>query len=108
MPAPIWRSPFELQIRPNKNDTEKSDESSSRKSCRQPPVYTDFPDPQDRDGAVVATVEAAALKNLDRVMISGKHYSGAHLSLPMVAGVDGVARLDDGRLVYANVRPPTG
>ena len=73
-----------------------------------PPVYTDFPDPQAGHGAVVATVEAAALKNLDRVMISGKHYSGAHLSLPMIAGVDGVARLDDGRLVYANVRPPNG
>ena len=29
-------------------------------------------------------------------MVSGKHYSGAHLPLPIVAGVDGVARLDDG------------
>ena len=78
------------------------------KALGTPPVYADFPDPQDRDGAVVATVEAAALKNLDRVMVSGKHYSGAHLPLPMVAGVDGVARLDDGRLVYANARPPYG
>jgi NADPH:quinone reductase-like Zn-dependent oxidoreductase len=26
----------------------------------------------------------------------------------MVAGVDGIARLDDGRLVYANARPPYG
>ena len=68
------------------------------KALGTPPVYADFPDPQDRDGTVVATVEAAALKNLDRVMISGKHYSGAHLPLPMVAGVDGVVRLDDGRL----------
>jgi NADPH:quinone reductase-like Zn-dependent oxidoreductase len=78
------------------------------KALGTPPVYADFPDPQDCDGAVVATVEAAALKNLDRVMISGKHYSGAHIPLPMVAGVDGVARLDDGHLVYANVRPPYG
>lgn len=61
------------------------------KALGTPPVYADFPDPQDRDGAVVATVEAAALKNLDRVMVSGKHYSSAHLPLPMVAGVDGVA-----------------
>ena len=72
------------------------------------PVYADFPDPQDRDGAVVATVEAAALKNLDRALVSGKHYNSARLPLPMVAGVDGVARLDDGRLVYANARPPYG
>jgi NADPH:quinone reductase-like Zn-dependent oxidoreductase len=78
------------------------------KALGTPPVYADFPDPQDRDSAVVAKVEAAALKNLDRVLISGKHYSGADLPLPMVAGVDGVARLDDGRLVYANVRPPYG
>jgi len=32
------------------------------KALGTPPVYADFPDPQDRDGAVVATVEAAALK----------------------------------------------
>jgi hypothetical protein len=25
-----------------------------------PPVYADFPDPQDHDGAVVATVEVSA------------------------------------------------
>jgi NADPH:quinone reductase-like Zn-dependent oxidoreductase len=59
------------------------------KALGTPPVYADFPDPQDRDGAVVATVEAAALKNLDRVMVSGKHYSGAHLPLPMMLPMNG-------------------
>ena len=68
------------------------------KALGTPPVYADFPDPQERDGVVVATVKAAALKNLDRVVVSGKHYSRAHLPLPMVAGVDGVARLHDWRL----------
>jgi NADPH:quinone reductase-like Zn-dependent oxidoreductase len=29
-----------------------------------PPEYTEFPDPQPRDGAVVADVEASALTNL--------------------------------------------
>jgi hypothetical protein len=29
------------------------------KALGTPPVYADFPDPQDCDGAVVATVEAA-------------------------------------------------
>jgi NADPH:quinone reductase-like Zn-dependent oxidoreductase len=72
------------------------------------PVYADFPDPQEADGAVVATVEAAALKHLDRVKISGTHYSGEYVPLPLVAGVDGIARLDDGRMVYANARPPYG
>ena len=34
------------------------------------PRYADFPDPQPRDGAVVATVEAAALTNLTRGLVS--------------------------------------
>ena len=92
----------------HKNDAERKLKAAVVKALGTEPVYADFPDPQDRDGAVVATVEAAALRNLDRVMVSGKHYSSAHLPLPMVAGVDGVARLDDGRLVYANAQPPYG
>jgi NADPH:quinone reductase-like Zn-dependent oxidoreductase len=56
----------------------------------------------------VATVEAAALKNLDRALVSGKHYNSARLPLPSIAGVGGVARLDDGRLVYANALPAQG
>ena len=74
----------------------------------QPPEYADFPDPKARDGAIVATVEAAALKNLDRALVSGTHYNSARLPLPGIAGVDGVARLDDGRLVYANALPAQG
>ena len=73
-----------------------------------PPAYTDFPEPTEGGGAVVATVEAAALKNLDRALVSGKHYNSARLPLPSIAGVDGVARLDDGRLVYANALPTYG
>ena len=73
-----------------------------------PPRYADFPDPQPADGAVVATVEAASLKNLDRGLVAGTHYGSASLPLPMVAGVDGVVRLDDGRLFYANARIPHG
>ncbi|MGH3635013.1 MAG: zinc-binding alcohol dehydrogenase family protein, partial [Mycobacterium sp.] len=64
------------------------------------PVYADFPDPAPRDGAVVATVAAAAIKNIDRALISGTHYGSPGLHVPLVAGMDGVARLDDGRLVY--------
>lgn len=73
-----------------------------------PPVYADFPDPKERDGATVATVEAAALKSLERALVAGKHYNSARLPLPSVAGVDGVARLADGRFVYANALPPHG
>jgi NADPH:quinone reductase-like Zn-dependent oxidoreductase len=72
------------------------------------PVYTDHPEPQARDGAVVATVEASALTNLTRGLISGKHYASKEIQLPAIPGVDGVARLDDGRRVYAGALPPNG
>jgi NADPH:quinone reductase-like Zn-dependent oxidoreductase len=73
------------------------------------PVYADFADPQPGNGAVVATIEAAALKNIDRALISGSHYGSPGLRPPLVAGQDGVARLDDGRLVYcAAPIPPFG
>lgn len=72
------------------------------------PVYVDFPDPSPRDGAVVATVEAAALTNLARGIVSGRHYSSSTLALPSVAGVDGVARLAGGRRVYSTAVSPFG
>ncbi|MBA0048908.1 zinc-binding alcohol dehydrogenase family protein [Mycobacteroides sp. LB1] len=77
----------------------------------QQPAYTDFPDPQppeDAVGAEVATVEASALTNLTRAVISGKHYSSKETRLPAIAGVDGVARLADGRRVYTGAIAPYG
>ena len=72
------------------------------------PQYTEFPDPQPRDGAVVATVEASALTNLTRGLVSGKHYASKELQLPAIPGVDGVARLDEGRRVYTGALAPYG
>jgi NADPH:quinone reductase-like Zn-dependent oxidoreductase len=72
------------------------------------PVYTDFPDPAARDGAVVATVEASALTNLTRGLMSGKHYASKEIQLPAIPGVDGVARLEDGRRVYTGALTPYG
>ena len=72
------------------------------------PRYTDFPDPQPRDGVVVGRVEAASVKNLDRGLVAGTHYGSAALPLPFVAGMDGVTRLDDGRLVYSGAVAPYG
>lgn len=74
----------------------------------QTPSYTDFPDPQPRDGAVVADVEASALTNLSRMVIMGKHYSSKEIQLPAIAGVDGVARLADGSRVYTGSLAPYG
>ena len=73
-----------------------------------PPVYADFSDPSPRDGAVVVTVEAAALTNLTRGLISGNHYASREIQLPAVAGVDGVGRLADGRRVYTGALAPFG
>ena len=72
------------------------------------PVYTDFPEPESRDGAVVATVEASALTNLTKGLVSGKHYASGELTLPVIPGVDGVARLEDGRRVYTGALAPYG
>jgi len=74
----------------------------------QTPVYTDFTEPAPRDGAVVVTVEASALTNLTRGLLSGNHYASKEIQLPAVAGVDGVARLADGRLVYTGAIAPYG
>jgi NADPH:quinone reductase-like Zn-dependent oxidoreductase len=59
------------------------------------PVYTDFNEPVPRVGAVLVTVEASALTNLTRGLVSGNHYASREIQLPAVAGVDGVGRLAD-------------
>jgi len=40
--------------------------------------------------------------------LSGNHYASKEIQLPAVAGVDGVARLGDGRLVYTGAIAPYG
>jgi NADPH:quinone reductase-like Zn-dependent oxidoreductase len=67
----------------------------------QAPVYTDHPEPEAGDGAVVAAVEASPLTNLSRGIVSGKHYASKAIQLPAIPGVDGVVRFDDGRRAYA-------
>jgi len=73
-----------------------------------PPVYAEFAEPVDREGAVVATVEASALTNLTRGLMSGNHYASKEIRLPVIPGVDGVARLADGRRVYTGALAPYG
>lgn len=64
------------------------------------PSYTDVPEPEPQDGTEVADVEASALTNLTRALVSGKHYASKEIRLPAIPGVDGVARLADGRRIY--------
>lgn len=72
------------------------------------PVYADFAEPTARDGAVVASVEASALTNLTRGLMSGKHYASKEIQLPAIPGADGIARLEDGRRVYTGALKPYG
>jgi NADPH:quinone reductase-like Zn-dependent oxidoreductase len=73
-----------------------------------PPIYTDHPEPEARDGAEVASVQASALTNLSRGLVSGKHYASKQIRLPAIPGVDGVVRLRDGRRVYTGALAPYG
>lgn len=45
-------------------------------------------------------VEAASVKNLDKLRASGTHYA-SYKSYPVVVGFDGVGKLEDGTPVYA-------
>jgi NADPH:quinone reductase-like Zn-dependent oxidoreductase len=73
-----------------------------------PPVYRDFPDPLPAPGEQLGTVTAAGLHWIVKGLASGQHYASEG-GLPLVPGVDGVARLPDGRRVYfGGVRGPHG
>ena len=78
------------------------------RSFGSPPRYEDFPEPVVADGEVLITVRAAALHPAVRALADGSHY-GAVEDLPVVVGVDGAGRLDDGtRVFFGGVRPPYG
>lgn len=65
------------------------------------PRYQEFPDPKPAASSeVVMEVKAAALKNLDKMMATGKSYVN-YGELPAVAGSDAVGVLADGTKVYA-------
>lgn len=73
-----------------------------------PPRYEDFPEPVVTDGDVLIHVRAAALHPVVRALAKGSHY-GSVEGLPVVVGVDGAGRLDDGtRVFFGGVRPPYG
>jgi NADPH:quinone reductase-like Zn-dependent oxidoreductase len=73
-----------------------------------PPRCEEFPDPVAQEGEAIVRVRAAALKPVDRQMVSGAHYASSR-ELPMVCGTDGVGVLDHGRRVFfGGARPPYG
>jgi len=65
------------------------------------PKYSNFADPIiENDDQVLITVKAAAVKNLDKGITSGHHYSSETDNKPKIAGIDGVGELADGTRVY--------
>ncbi len=72
------------------------------------PVFGAFAEPDIRPSEALVHVSAAAVKQLERLIASGKHYSSPS-ALPIVPGLDGVGRLDNGERVYFMVqRRPFG
>ncbi len=57
------------------------------------------PKPASSEQALLK-LEAASIKQLDKLIAAGKHYR-KYPSFPTAVGVDGVGRLPDGRRVYA-------
>jgi NADPH:quinone reductase-like Zn-dependent oxidoreductase len=74
-----------------------------------PPRFEEFAEPTPADeNEVIVHVKAAALKPVDKQMAAGSHYASPR-ELPVVCGLDGVGRLEDGSRVYfAGIRPPYG
>ena len=65
------------------------------------PKYKDFPNPKiQSEEHLVIDMKAAAVKNLDKIRASGKHYA-SYKKLPTVVGMDGVGILENGTRVYA-------
>jgi NADPH:quinone reductase-like Zn-dependent oxidoreductase len=65
----------------------------------QPPAFQSFDSPEARDDETLVDVRAAAIKQLDRAIAAGRHYSTPK-TLPVVCGTDGVGRAADGARVY--------
>src|ERR1700761_3065337 len=69
-------------------------------SFEEPPRYQRFEAPEpSADGQVLADVLAAGLHPRVRSGAAGRHYTSSG-TLPMIPGVDGVARLPGGEVVF--------
>lgn len=67
------------------------------------PKYTDTPEPSVKnENEILVSVKAAAIKNFDKAIVSGNHYSdNQNNNIPKVIGSDGVGVLPDGTRVFA-------
>lgn len=66
------------------------------------PQYVDFPEPVAQKNELLIFMKAAAIKQLDRSMASGRHYSVQNdPEQATIIGGDGVGVLENGTRVYA-------
>lgn len=73
-----------------------------------PPRYESFSEPVAGSEEVIVSVSAAGLHPIVKALVSGAHYSSTG-ELPVIPGIDGVGRLNDGRRVYFGAsRSPYG
>lgn len=72
------------------------------------PQCREVPDPPERAGWVRARVRAAAVKNIERMLVAGTHYGSRQLGLPAQVGLDAVVEMPDGRRCYVGATPPAG
>jgi NADPH:quinone reductase-like Zn-dependent oxidoreductase len=78
------------------------------KAFHVPPRYTSFAEPVAAEGEVLVDISAAGLHRVVKALAEGSHYASSDM-LPLIPGVDGVGRLENGTRVYFGmVRPPFG
>ncbi|OVZ87021.1 quinone oxidoreductase family protein [Yersinia alsatica] len=78
------------------------------KTLGESPVFGQFSEPMPLPGETVINVAVAGIKQLDRAIVKGTHYSSPK-TLPIIPGTDGIGALSDGSRVYfASFRQPFG
>jgi NADPH2:quinone reductase len=72
------------------------------------PYFEEFAEPSPITDELLVHVRAAALKPVDQQIAAGTHYASPR-QFPVICGLDGVGRLDDGmRVFFAAPRRPYG
>ena len=63
------------------------------------PKFQEYPEPSPKKGEILVDMVASSIKQLDKTIASGRHYT-KYPSLPAIVGLDGIAQLADGAHVY--------
>jgi len=78
------------------------------RSAESVPVYGDFDDPVAGEGSEIVELMAAGIHQLTRSMATGRHYGSGGV-FPVIPGLNAVARMTDGELVFTSSgKPPYG